>query len=547
MTASPLEYLVNDVVPLANQYFVAVDSQTTLNELHKYLFTRYALLERVIRARKLHHSHFYHLQLDYGHQHYLDNLQNQRFIVLQALGRLERRRGDVLYREQKWFNWIRDCQNEEDSQRDKESKRIKLEAALFKRHQREIEIRMKELRRKENAQQQAGFLEQAYQERLAQQDNDEDWDPIEDLVHNERANFLNLIRHFLWQDDVTDNGDSTAPRSGSTRPPHSQPEATLRGPDLTEDPSDNSKSKKSKKKPKNKIPAQEPIDKTNMETRSEMRKRLKEGSIIDYGPGRILVGSIELPVYQDKTLVYPDEEIDQLLEEIHEIKHLLFCRLLLSHAALLPAALRADSVEAFMNDTEICTTDLRDLCLKMEQPRLQDIRDACADLTRNSDPESNNESEDEEEVEEDLNVDSIKKKKILELFPPKKPNFPDKWSSEREKRTRKLKARGIDLSSGHEEAGPMVKFDPLDDGQRSRKMRVKICGRSIYNYPSEKAMTRGGWLHFSIIAKSSSLDDSIELCRHWGEFYHLSILSMFNYFLPQTGHQVQKTGPSNNY
>jgi len=60
----------------------------------------------------------------------------------------------------------------------------------------------------------------------------------------------------------------------------------------------------------------------------------------------------------------------------------LFCRLLLSHATLLPAVLKANSVEEFLNDQEISTTDLRDLCLRMEKPDLQDIRDTCADLAR---------------------------------------------------------------------------------------------------------------------------------------------------------------------
>lgn len=70
------------------------------------------------------------------------------------------------------------------------------------------------------------------------------------------------------------------------------------------------------------------------------------------------------------------------MKDIVEIKHLLFCRLLLSHASLLPIAIRANSAEEFLEGKEISNTDLRDLCLKMENPGLQEVRDECADLVR---------------------------------------------------------------------------------------------------------------------------------------------------------------------
>jgi hypothetical protein len=71
-----------------------------------------------------------------------------------------------------------------------------------------------------------------------------------------------------------------------------------------------------------------------------------------------------------------------LLGEISVIKHLLFCRLLLGHATLLPAALRANNVQDFLAEEEVTSSSLRDICLKMENPGLQEIRDACADLFR---------------------------------------------------------------------------------------------------------------------------------------------------------------------
>lgn len=72
--------------------------------------------------------------------------------------------------------------------------------------------------------------------------------------------------------------------------------------------------------------------------------------------------------------------------------------------------------------------------------------------------------------------------------------------------------------------------DNEEEETKSQKMRVKVCGRYIYNYPSEKAMNRGGWLHFCIIAKDSDLFDAIKLCRSWDEFFELNILAIFQFF-----------------
>lgn len=60
-----------------------------------------------------------------------------------------------------------------------------------------------------------------------------------------------------------------------------------------------------------------------------------------------------------------------------------------------------------------------------------------------------------------------------------------------------------------------------------KKIRVRVCGKTIWNHPSERSMARGGWLHYSIIAQGSSLGDAIRLCRSWSEFWNLNILAIF--------------------
>ena len=80
--------------------------------------------------------------------------------------------------------------------------------------------------------------------------------------------------------------------------------------------------------------------------------------------------------------------------------------------------------------------------------------------------------------------------------------------------------------------GAYVDFGEIDDEAqfKVKKIKVKICGRSIWNYPSEKSMGRGGWLQFSIIAKDSTLADAMGLCRSWDEFFSLCIIAAYGYF-----------------
>ena len=566
MRAALPTFLAESSTPLANQTFAELEDEATLTELHDHLFLRYQLLGRVIRARQLHHSRFYASNLDYGHQHFLDGLQNEKYIVLRALERLERRTADILYKKQQWFNWVRNLEDEEEANRENEKKKVKKEAALFQRHWKEVSARMRELRAKEDAKRQAEYLEQAYHERTSQhkvdEDDEEAWDPIEGVIEDQRGNYVELIRHFLWDEQEKQKATEAEGAKDSATPSSQPPRHDVVGrspPPLTTTPTGSpgqkvqeklprtevqskaeskqglldkpattatvtkSKSSRNKsKKSKNSETVEEIPGQVKLETKSEMRQRLSEGMEYEHGGGWIIQGTLENPTETIwKTVPIPDDEIDKLLVEIAEIKQLLFSRLLLAHAALLPAALRASSVEDFLQDPEVNESDLRDLCLKMERPGLQELRDACADLGRNDE-----EGQDMDDHEEDQQV--MPKLEDRRMFPRLADPIPKNWVSKREKKLRKHREQTMELDSG----ASFVNFDSIDDeGQyQIKKIRVKVCGRYIYNYPSEKAMLRGGWLHFSIIAKGSSLFDAMTLCRNWDEFYELTILASFQYF-----------------
>lgn len=546
--------------PLPNQTFEDITSELALRECHDHLLEKSRLLTHVIEARRIHHQSFYSISYDYGHQAYLDKLINQRHVVLRALERVQKRIADVLFRKEEWFSWIRQTQAEEEANRDKEQKKIRQEAALFKRHWKQLQARLEKVRIKEDQMRQDAYLEEIYQERLASasEDDEEVWDPIQDLDTNKRQQYIDLIRHFLWlgepeaneEEGTGDHKEEKADEAAAAELEGQVGELALA--DATE-----ASAKKSKKKKKSKAKSaaskaktvagaeaeddentpqrrllamqesdgiarkneqqQEP-DKSRIETEEEMRKRLSEGvtkKFDDTVSGWRVAGTFENPLEtMNKTAPLTSDEIDEAVRDIREIKLLLFSRLLLGHASLLPAAIRAESVEAFLRNEEVTDADLRDLCLKLEEPTLQDIRDACADFARDDLEEAkvddawatdNEDSgDDPDETMEDLLRQGAKYKHL----------HSKEW----------LKNKVL---------GPLTDVEAdenIDEAPVPAKVKITVCGKSVWNHASENAMSRDGWFQFSIMARDCDLRHAVRLCRNWAEFSDLNLLTMWQLF-----------------
>lgn len=71
LNAAPPLYLAAAEVALRNDDFSDVNEADELRLLEQHLFEKYRLLDRVIRARKTHHAHFYAQTMDYGHKQYV--------------------------------------------------------------------------------------------------------------------------------------------------------------------------------------------------------------------------------------------------------------------------------------------------------------------------------------------------------------------------------------------------------------------------------------------------------------------------------------------
>ncbi|KAK4043839.1 hypothetical protein C8A01DRAFT_43217 [Parachaetomium inaequale] len=455
-----------------------------------HAFEGYVLLGKVTAARKLHHKHFFSLEIDYSHKAYLDKLISTRQSVLKALENLERRTAELLYEKEKWYSWVRQVQDDEDQNREKEQKKIKLEAALLRRHWREMEVRLAAAREKEE------------KKRVA-------WDPIEDVWEEDRGRYLDLIRQFLWIEapaagmDVAQAAQGPAPPAGAARTSE-QPEKVTVATEETAAEADGKQpesgqakkpkkrggKKKKKKKKKSKV---SPPSKAKIERRDEVRARLREGVEKDYSHanGPMLVGTAQNPPELfNRSAPVGEEDVSDLIADITEIKMLLSCRQIMTHPALLPAALRAKS------DSDL------------------PLRDACADFVRGDEPD------DDDEGSADKKVDLRPAAEYLRhrlLYDDLEPDF-------------LMRA----LGALYRESKPSAKelLDAVANGgnPENTRMTVRICGRTIWNHASQGSMARAGWLHFSVMARDCSFQDAIGLCRNWDEFFELNLLALWQYF-----------------
>lgn len=153
-------------------------------------------------------------------------------MVLRALERVEKRTAEVLYEKERWFDWVREVQEDDEMNREKEQKRVKAEAAMFRRHYQKVQTRLQAKRQRDKKKCQDAYLEAVYQERQAstspdEEEDIEDWDPIEDGEDHQQ--YIDLIRHFLWLElldgkiepptSADPTNDAPAPASSSSAQP----------------------------------------------------------------------------------------------------------------------------------------------------------------------------------------------------------------------------------------------------------------------------------------------------------------------------------------
>lgn len=291
---------------------------------------------------------------------------------------------------------------------------------------------MQRKKRREDKKRQEAFLDQAYEERVRQDgESGDEWDPIEEIIKGERDDLVDLMHRLLWLERIQKPEESEPEFQRHEHDPPLQSTALSSSLQETDQPSPSNeeivapetntnggsnvtlsknarKRAKAKAKSKGAAGSSQEDTKNNTEddrspkfevneTREKMRKRLVKGLSAKEHGGRA-IWDMNHPEGEPFDMPgIPESKVDPLLDEMAEIKELLLCRLILSQSNLLPIALRSQNLAEFLADSELTRADLRDLCLKYERPKLQEIRDACADFARGDGEASDDEGEDDDD------------------------------------------------------------------------------------------------------------------------------------------------------
>jgi len=462
-------------------------SAAELKTLHTYLEHRYRLLNRCVTARDYHHSHFYGDTSDFGHQAFLDRLRTARNTVINALGRLENRMLEVVYKDEQWMAWMKALQREEDQRHETEKKKVKAEHALFRENQASIEA----LREEEEAR------------RREKMEKEEVWDPIESIVEDVRGEYVALLCMLLRKEGVGEKMEEKALQTA-----RQLKMADNRGKSVAVKAGDADEAtlvafREREKEGKGMVARMEDEQDVSIiarpikldiggpeETRTGNTldaEKLATLDDIDDLPMRELVermgklASMERGV-RSYNLKDREDSLAQVRRESNAIREYLLIRLITKNPALLGVALESGSIDEFLQNPQVRNTDLRDLALGLSNPPLQNIRDACADywagvaLKKEGATIAN---------EEDINTASLIKGKAKQLAIEN--SLLGKLSTP--KKSRKCiiidgEKIPISDSAAQDEKDPVL----LEE-------RVKVCGRWIYNYPHERRLPR--YIHSS--------------------------------------------------
>ncbi|KAK5661905.1 hypothetical protein OQA88_10014 [Cercophora sp. LCS_1] len=217
--------------------------------------------------------------------------------VTKALENLERRTPEVVFNKEKWYDWVRKEQGVDEENREMEQKKmLKMEAALFRRHWKGVETRLKATREKEEEKRREAY-------------------PEEDVYQDDRDKSIDLIKHFLWMGIQPKKIPEPEPQPEPEEAPEADTEADAAA--AAEPAAPLKKRRRGKRKGQPQKPPPTPKDSQSakngssvqdktaqlqpdlgdVESKDEVMKRLREGARKDYShvQGAIMVGTAQVP------------------------------------------------------------------------------------------------------------------------------------------------------------------------------------------------------------------------------------------------------------
>ncbi|RPA83996.1 hypothetical protein BJ508DRAFT_413029 [Ascobolus immersus RN42] len=349
--------------------WAAFDKVDDLAEIRTYLRELYRLLDRCIIGRQIHHDHFFHDTSDYGHELFLAKLKEQRTLIEKALGRLEVRALELKHQHDAWFGWIKTIEEQEDRCKKARKEKMERERKLWQQHQEAVD--------KVKAEEDAVRAELVERETV--------WDPVEEVIKEQRGGYVMLIKLLLQRDP----GSLIGSMDGINRA--SELGRTTEG----------------------KVARIEKSVKDCLEHAEMVSKKFGR---LESGKSELAcIGAIRMLVsLENGAITWTLEETDDRLSQIYQalndfffrdragfsyspddtakglskmkadfkaVQEHVFLRLIAKNPTLINAAIDKSTIEEFLDDAEnVKNMDLRDLALRLAAPDLMVVRNACADF-----------------------------------------------------------------------------------------------------------------------------------------------------------------------
>lgn len=451
---------------------------------------KFNLTNRCVLARDYHHLNFYKdtsgessfessscisgaeiAVADFGHDVYLENLRSSRKSIVQALYRLEKRMLDVIYHNTQWYAWVESLQVEVDTKSKAEKKRVKAEAALFQKHQMDVD----------KARKQEGLRARIELEKA------DVWDPIESIIEDTRAGYIALIKVMVLAEGTTQDELEQALQRGVELKPSTQRQLEMfqlanlkrsRNRKVTRMGPERGFYLAAEKEASEALGAS--VSKVNRFAPKPTVESDDDDDAMDPGV-KDMASKLMAKILLAKSQFRHGDKIE-LNRQLRAISEFILLRLVIANPSLLAAAMMSPTIDTFLNSGGVRNTDLRELGLDLSRSSPKVIKSACFDY----------------------------------------------WVAEATKDVESQALVKVEKGEGEEKqttGAPPFDLD-LDHLALWKENKVKVCGKWIYNLPTEFALPCRGWYQFSMMAGNCSPWDAISICTSWNEFFDLNILAL---------------------
>lgn len=469
------------------------------------------------------------------------------------------------------MDWVKELEAEDDAKQEAEKKKVRAEAKLYKEYLERVEE-----------------IKAAEQERIrAEVEQEEVWDPIEDVVRDQRVGYVALVRALLEKrpEGVEEEKEAVERAREVDKKGRIVEDMKLKG--LVNYTKrfglDAGKRKRMDFRPVTRV-----MDENGNYEGGAVGLLGKKGEEDELYEGTLDAINDLFNLERGAAGYLLNEReatLTKMEEESRDVKELLLLRLIAQKPHLLRVALNKQSVDEFLKDEEVKNTDLRDLALALANPTLKQLRNACADYwvereLFEEDEESTFDSDEEDDDTASVNTeesDDMPALQDVDDDTPEQPKPPKEKKAEPVQTDAELEAileqavGGLTFADVANETNPEAApetaaaadngntnadgsengedvggdadsaFGGSDGGDSAMSgdsgfggetsNSVTICNTRIYNYAgsTKEPLPRKGWFQF-VLMTGCTPDQARSLCMTFKELKELELLMATNYF-----------------